>query len=257
MKHLMMVSLGLAMVLAAPVAGADLVEHYVEFGTDAAGNTIVAGQVIDEEYADWGLHISVDNPNRRGDFGVAFDTQNWTGGDQDLAPIYDGGNLPLDTDLGNVLIIQESGYNNNGFLAGGVPDDEQRGGSIYFNFDMFVTQFGFDLVDIEGINAEANYYAEFYRGSDLIEQISFNDLTTPGNAYYDSSLVWGDNTINRIEPFVVNEGNGFDQVVIHFGGSGAVDNVRFAVVPEPATMILLGGGLAAMAVRYRRKRLAK
>lgn len=53
------------------------------------------------------------------------------------------------------------------------------------------------------------------------------------------------------------QGEARGEMVIDFGGLGAEDNVEFAVVPKPATMVLLGGRIVEMAVRFRRQDLAK
>jgi hypothetical protein len=71
----------------------------------------------------------------------------------------------------------------------------------------------------------------------------------------DSNL--GNNTANRIDPFVAQALGleGFDQVVIHLGGSGAVDNVRYTIpVPEPSTAFLIGLGLSLSAIARRSRR---
>nr|NIP29567.1 PEP-CTERM sorting domain-containing protein [Candidatus Dadabacteria bacterium]NIQ13646.1 PEP-CTERM sorting domain-containing protein [Candidatus Dadabacteria bacterium] len=57
----------------------------------------------------------------------------------------------------------------------------------------------------------------------------------------------GDNTWGRVD----FNTPGVTQLKIHMGGSGAIDNITFAV-PEPSTLLLLGSGLVGMAF-FRRK----
>ncbi|MCL4216137.1 MAG: PEP-CTERM sorting domain-containing protein [Candidatus Hydrogenedentes bacterium] len=96
-------------------------------------------------------------------------------------------------------------------------------------------------------------YVQLFNGGSSIGSATFTQL----DQYYDPSLHFGDNSINRITPFdLTSLGLGeADSVRIHFSGSGAVDNISFTqgVVPEPATMTLLGMGLGGLAVARRRR----
>ena len=56
----------------------------IDFDTDAAGSPIVAGQIIDDEYATLGVLIETMNLSVGPDLGVAFNSTIPTGGDTDL-----------------------------------------------------------------------------------------------------------------------------------------------------------------------------
>ena len=46
----------------------------------------------------------------------------------------------------------------------------------------------------------------------------------------------------------------FDRVVVHLGGSGAIDNVNVEVIPEPGTLPMLGAGLIGLTLVGGRRR---
>jgi hypothetical protein len=247
----------------------------INFDKDASNNDILAGQVINEEYAAWGVHIQIDNFDRTPtgvinpleDFGTAFDSSDHTlpnaGGDEDLFTGLDSegsgttygttGNLlnPRDESLGNLLIIQESGQPDvNDMLINAVPDDEgaRPAGTITFNFDSLINSFGFDFIDVEGeVEFNGGYFASFYNGGTMINQVLF-----AGFQGLDNTIVWGNNSVNRIDPSIILPSMPFDQVVIGLGGSGAVDNIVFTQVPEPSTLLLLGSGLVGLGFARRR-----
>ena len=268
-----LVSILLAMLLLLMPPRAEGASITLDFETDAAGNPILAKQIIDDEYAGFGVTILVDNVGGGPDLGVAFDSGNPTGGDTDLATPGTVGNfvppgVPIsEATLGNLLIIQEHGAEdpgNPGFITH-APDDEgsNPAGNITFTFDGPIASFGFHLVDIEDNSAEqGGYFAAFYSGGNQVGSVTFGDLTTVGHAFYDPTIVFGNNSVNRVQPFLASDpffsssAPFFDMVIISLGGSGAVDNVVFnpVPVPEPGTLLLLGTGLAGLAGYCRRRR---
>ena len=218
--------------------------------------SLLHGEVVSGQIA--GVTIDALNPNRSFDYAVAFDSTQTNTADADLesnpqGPAYwSGGNL-VDTELGIMLIIQE---NDTGCAVGicSNPDDEGRrpAGDLGFSFEVPVLDFGFDLVDIESIAAESGYL-EFFQGqsSAIVQLMDFLEL---GNDRYDSSIVLGNNTANRYAAITAASVGleNFDRVVLHLGGSGAIDNIQATLVPEPSTALLMALGLCGLALRRRR-----
>ncbi|MAE67740.1 MAG: hypothetical protein CMJ18_26085 [Phycisphaeraceae bacterium] len=136
-------------------------------------------------------------------------------------------------------------------------EGERPAGSIFFDFDDPITEFGFDLVDIEGAD-ENGHFASFMLGNNPVGQVSFMDFQNTEGA------IFGNNTINRISPISFHQGNvpqQFDRVEIYMGGSGAVDNVnwgRFEIqtspsAPEPVTATLTGICLSLLGLSIQRR----
>lgn len=200
-----------------------------------------------------GLSVRARNVGGGPNLAIIFDSGATGTRDPDLEDPWSGGNLPSNTDLGNVLIIAENATdaNHDGILD--YPDDEgsRPAGWIKFVFDDPIEQFGIDLVDIDDAVLEDGKFV--FRDVDgTVVMYGFDEL---GNR--DPSIVWGDNTINRIRPFTAGELeiNEFDKVWVVFGGSGAVDNIVYGAlqIPEPTALALGGLALAYFVVRRRRR----
>lgn len=220
--------------------------------------TFEHGTVVTDQYA--GVSIIAENDNRAFDYAVVFDSSLTGTRDEDLqgatgeAQVWSGGNL-WDTELGNMLVLQE---NSAGCATGlcSQPDDEggRPAGSLSFLFDAPVSEVGFDLVDIEGNSLESGSISLLLTDGEGSEKW----VEIPFSTFLDESDL-GNNTANRIEPFQAAQWAGDDAdltgiatLKINLGGSGAVDNVRFEPVPEPASALLLGLGLIALGARRQR-----
>lgn len=187
----------------------------MDFDTDASGNAIRPGQVIDNEYAAWGVAIEVANYQRPHDLGIAFDSANPTGGDGDLRT--PGPGHANTVAYHNVLIIAENNFDGNGDGLIDDPDDEgaQLAGHMRFTFSTPQREGSITLVDIE----EANATVELLSAGRGVTSLSVASV--------------GDNGVQTIGWADIE----FDQVVVRMTGSGAV--AELAVMPEPATLILL------------------
>ena len=110
---------------------------------------LAAGTMVTDQFE--GINVSTDS-----EFGVMiFDTNNPTGGDDDLA-----------ANRGNVLIISEDGDSRD-------PDDNAAGGTISIEFDKLSTVTGIELLDIDEPGSSISLFAD---DSSLIEVIEIPAL---------------------------------------------------------------------------------
>tara|TARA_R110002096_G_scaffold344921_11_gene538388 strand:+ start:80998 stop:81714 length:717 start_codon:yes stop_codon:yes gene_type:complete len=195
------------------------------------------GEIVAEQYAGLGIHISANNPSRPVDLAMAFDTNLNNTPDPDLENPYSMGNTDLNTNLGNVLIISTDG----------TPNDEgnRPAGTITFDFDMAVQSIGFHVVDLESQTIEGTSI-DFYLGGSLVNSVDFSDFLAGGSM--DNGVIFGNNSINLIEEFTV--AGGFDQAVFNVGGSMGFDNITYTV-PAPGALALFGFGGALVSRRRR------
>jgi len=214
------------------------------------GLGLVHGEVVS---AFDGVTIEATNPNRSFDYAVVFDSEASGTRDLDLeaatggATRWSGGNLE-GVELGMMLILQENGSGCDSGVCLNADDEGSRpsAGELRFIFDVPVTSFGFDLIDVDSTTAE-NGSVTFKTGSGGSATIAFADFL--------AGFEVGDNTANRIDAFTASSvglaDEIFTEVTIAFGGSGAIDNVTFVPTPEPSTVLFLGVGLAGLAARRR------
>ena len=208
----------------------------VGFEYDANGNPILAGQVIDDEFAAWGLNISSENHhNARPDLAIIFDSSNPTGEDEDLGtPNQDfagpGVGLGGQEDelgensqsLGNVLITAEDDVDddNDGYIDD--PDDERNGGTFTFAFDDNTWVDYIELLDMEEAGGKI-----FLHHDDSGSNFDVIDIPVLGN-----------NSFQRI----VIDDHDVKTMYIDLPGSGAIDNFCFdpiEVEPEDVPDVVL------------------
>ncbi|MGD1952814.1 MAG: hypothetical protein ACFB14_24690 [Leptolyngbyaceae cyanobacterium] len=115
----------------------------LDFERDASGKTLNEGTRIDDEWADWGLKITGKNykTGRNNAPLLLYDTSK-SGADNDLRTGSTWGTV----NQGNALIIQE--YNNGSYNLN-TPDDEAKGGHVWFKFEQEVGFQQFSLLDID------------------------------------------------------------------------------------------------------------
>lgn len=216
----------------------------IDFETDAEGNPLAEGEVLDEQWAAWGVHITtVSNPSNEA---MVYDTAcpgGCSGGDLDLGtpnecyggPGVAGGPSPSDpggpcgsgatndAPLGNVMIISEDGDSND-------PDDDAGGGEVIWTFDYPVYVDHIELLDLETTEtARVFFYDQF--GNDLL----FDGANDPGLPL----LGGGDNSFATADSKV----GGVRRLVFDFSGSGAIPALTFCLdkvvdsQPEPSGAI--------------------
>jgi hypothetical protein len=184
----------------------------LDFETDAAGAALVAGQVIDTEWAAWGVRVTTNSAANHP--AMIFNTANPTGGDTDLGAanqafggpgvgVGGGASMPGSNSapLGKVLIVAESANSAN-------PDDSANGGTLIFTFDYSVRIDDVQILDIDNVGAAGTIKA--YRDT------SGTTLVATGKM-----LGLGDNSIQTVG---VN-GLGVRRLEINFPQSGAVASI--------------------------------
>lgn len=213
------------------------------------------GTIIDDEYANLGVTIRGDHyrqaaRNEGVNVAAIFDTNNPTGGDDDLGATFSNSRGLGDLDPGNVLILHEQWKHcRNGVTCGNDPDDVGRrpyAGEFVIEFAEGVRLESIDFFDIEHEEngATPNNEIELFDvlGNPILDDMFF----TPDTG--------GDNTWDRVDLGV----DGVGRLHIKMGGSGAIDNIVFSFVPEvvPAAngviALLLVGGAALRRRRARR-----
>jgi len=216
-------ALGAAAILLISVLGSTASAAVIDF------EGFTAGLIIDNEYAAGpsGAIISAVNFNNDLDVAVIFDSGNITGGDFDLGAPFMRGEDVLDP--GNILIIQENGPCSE--TACETPDDEggRDAGRFIIEFNSLVILESIDFFDIEEPESMGSIQLFDGNGQLLPDMFAVPDTG-------------GDNTWDQ-EIFNVA---GVKRVEILMGGSGAIDNITYSVVPVPAAVWLFGSALGLL-----------
>lgn len=209
------------------------------------------GRIVNTQFAPLGVTIAANNFARSFDLACAFDTTRTNTEDPDLEDPWDLGNLPSNTNLGNVLILAE----NNVGAGDGIldrPDDEgsRPAGTLTFTFARPVSKFGLDLVDIESDTTEAGSLT-FFRNNVQVGSVTFSAFKNAASPFFDPTIVFGNNSANRVAPILPAAFgvDGFDSVVVRLGGSGAIDNI---LIPAPSAAAAVALGLVGLTRRRRR-----
>ncbi len=207
-------------------AGNDFVEELpqtcpviIDFDTDADGNNLAAGTIIDDEYQGFGITVTTNDPANHP--AMIFNSSIPTGGDNDLGtPNQDfsgpgvgaGGAMgtPGENAIaeGNILIISEDGDTND-------PDDNAAGGTLIVTFDTPYEVASVTTIDIES-TTETYEIRAYDAGGALITTSTMQGL---GNNSREVVSVDAQN-VSRLE--------------IETSGSGGVANIDIVCPDEPS-----------------------
>lgn len=198
------------------------------------------GQIIDDEYAGRGVTISADS-NRAGfpDLAVINDTGVDNPRDPDLNGPFSNPTLGA-REPGNILIIQEFAESCGNLAVSnvcGLPDDEENGGQLIFDFEQDVVAQSLNVYDIDAGQA-GGIITLFDRSGATLAQFAIPDS--------------GDNAWTQVL-FGSQGTSGVARIVVDLVGEGGIDELAFAAVPVPAAVWLFGSALAGLAVVRRRK----
>jgi Tol biopolymer transport system component len=177
----------------------------LDFETDAFGQALSRGQIIDDEWAAFGIHITTKDPGKHP--AMIFDSSTPTGYDYDLGtPNKDFGGPGCGSGgsegapgenrypLENVLIISEDKDQND-------PDDYYAGGTFIFTFDNPAKVESIQLLDIDANETTAKVRAYDAAGQALGV---FNALPLGNNSVQNLQLQLGN--VSRLEVYLPSSG---------------------------------------------------
>ncbi len=193
----------------------------LDFEKDASGNKLSRGQIIGDEWALFGIHITTDNPTSHP--AMIFDSAQPTGYDWDLgSPNEDFGGPGRGAGgeegqpgenrwpLGNILIISEDRDQDD-------PDDHYAGGTFIFTFEEPTWVHDVQLLDIDANETTGKLVAYDQRDNKL----GIFRMQPFGN--------------NSVQNIPINLEN-VARLEIHLQSSGAVAAISFCdEKPTPAT----------------------
>ena len=204
-------------------------------------DSLAPGTIVDNEFAPL-VSVSVENLGGGPNVAVVFDTLNPTGHDFDLGGPFNSNtpDLPDNFIANNVLIIHERFDCDARRCA--EPDDEgsRPAGRFFFEFSTPIRLESIDFFDVEtaenGRRPE-NAIRLFDAGSNELMPATFFTPDTGGDNLWDR-LAFNVDGVRRIE--------------LNMGGSGAIDNITYAIIPVPSAVWLFGCGLIGLVALARR-----
>ncbi|MEM8772029.1 MAG: hypothetical protein AAGD92_10310 [Pseudomonadota bacterium] len=247
MKKLISSFAGLSMLLGA----ANAAPIVIDFETDDDGAAIGNGQVINDEFADFGVTITA-----TGGIGVAvaFDSDlpsngdNMPAGGDDpdlIGDLTNQGGSGTTTADGNLLIVQENGMGDP--VAN--PDDAV-GGVITVDFSEGVTFLGFDAIDFtdNGAGLTVSFFTDINEAAS--QMFTFDEMFLGVGVGNNEFFSFGIAELGNLTDIV--------RVVFAFTGSGALDNLQFEVaeIPVPGAFFLLMSGIAGLGWASRKRKAA-
>ncbi len=226
-----------------------------------AGDPVVS--TIYDTGAYGNVTIFADNNGGGPNIAVAFDTDTPTN-DPDLGSPFYSSPADLAAEQNNpfvpgpnpfypdkVLILQENGSGCGDGVCNS-PDDEgsRPAGILTFKFGSVIELLSMDFFDIETAEdgATPNNRIRLYTDTDGNNEVLANTFYTPdtgGDRLWDQVVF--DSSVNP-------ELASLRRIDVYMGGSGALDNLQYKVVPVPASVWLFGSALLGF-IGYSRRRM--
>lgn len=165
-------------------------------------------------------------------------------------PALSGGNVGGGVELGNGVALKGAEGTKN------TLEGRRSSGSLIFKLDRPVTSLQLTVVDVEGpeeFNANSGFFLDFFSNGTEIGSVGLDEIITPGNAFYDSTVAYGNGTVNRLGAFQAADFGvtSFDSFLISLGGSETVAQITTTAVPTPSALL---GGLCLMGFAAARRR---
>ncbi len=234
---------------------------------EAASGTINFEEFVhgSEVSSSMGVAISGKNTIRNHRVVVAFDTNLSGTRDSDLeGPGWASGNIASSNPImGKALIIQERLDDTPDGIQS-LPDDEGGRPAGYIKFDFgtnLLSSIGWDIIDVEDSTNEATS-VKFYDSMGSSVTKSWAQLEALQMSKTSGAISLGNNSINRFDPILASSElmlQDIKKVKFKFGGSMAIDNIKFEMipdtaVPEPRTYLSMSLGLL-LATSLRKRSL--